>query len=119
MTKIKMKKTQAIDEGKHTGVITAFVESESESEYHYVDCYIMLDEYPEIDNFKVGFNRNLSEVSELGKFLKKAGFELIEEQEYMIKDMANFLQGMKLELQTFNNDEGFARVLKDTIKFLK
>lgn len=115
--KLVVHDTTKIDAGKHTGMIK-IVELNDTSEYDYLDVYIAIDGFEELDKFKIGFNANISELSQLGRFLKASGMDLSVGDEITIKQINDSLVGRKLEFQTFNDDNGFCRVTKETIKFI-
>lgn len=116
---INVKKAIKIDEGKHTGIIKDFRKSET-SEYDYIDVYVQLDDYSDVQPIKVGFSCKdwqISELSSLGIFLKDSGMKFVEDDTLTFDKIRKHLMNKKIGFTTYNEEKGFARVVVKTITF--
>ena len=114
-----------IENGKHEGVITNLIRKlpnkDENRPYDYLDISITLKDTPKEIELKAGFPTNISELSTLGRFLKKSGFDFEENDEIKISNIKEHLIDQKVTLLTKNEktEAGeFARILRDTIKFV-
>lgn len=118
---IVVKKAIKIEEGKHNGFITDFKKSDT-SKYNYVDVFIQLDDYIDVQPIKVGFsckNWEISELSSLGIFLRDSGLKFVEDDELTFDKIKTHLIDKKATFTTYNDEKGFARVPIKTISFIK
>ena len=113
-----------IDDGKHTGIITNIVRNlpnEKEGRnFDYLDLVIKIDDVKKDVELKVGFPTNISELSQLGRLLKKAGMDFTEGDQITVKDIKEQLIDRKVTFLSKNEktDAGeFARILRDTVEF--
>lgn len=117
---IIVKKAIKIEEGKQTGIIHDFKKSDT-SQYDYIDVLVQLDDYPEIQPIKAGFsckNWEISEVSALGLFLRNSGLNYVENDELTFDKIKEHLLGKQIEFTTYNDKNGFAKIVLNTIKFI-
>jgi len=113
-----------IDDGKHSGTITNVVRNlpnpEEGRNFDYMDITIKVLDAKKEPEIKVGFPTNISEVSSLGRLLKKSGFNFADGDEIQIADIKEQLMNKDITFLTKNEktDVGeFARILRDTIEF--
>lgn len=113
-----------IDDGKHTGTITSVVRnlpniSEGRN-FDYLDLTIKVTDNPKEPEVRAGFPTNISELSSLGRLLKKAGMDFSEGEEITIADIKTILVNKNITFLSKNEktEQGeFARILRDTIEF--
>lgn len=113
-----------IDDGKHTGTITNVVRnlpniSEGRN-FDYLDLTIKVTDNPKEPEVRTGFPTNISELSSLGRLLKKAGMDFSEGEEITIADIKTILVNKNITFLSKNEktEQGeFARILRDTIEF--
>jgi len=115
-----------IEEGKHEGIITNVLHNlpnEAEGRtYDYLDVVIKITDSDNVE-VKTGFPANISELSTLGRLLKKAGMDIekLEEGEKVsVTDIKEKLVDREITFLSKNEKTSngeFARVLKDTIEF--
>lgn len=123
--KITAEEPKILKDGVHTGVIgnceLRTAEKNGET-FEYFDILIDV-EYQKDDSLitlKTGFPLTLSEVSSLGQFLKKSGFELETGKEYSLEKIKQHLLNKEVTFQTTQTETKkgtFARVLRETLKF--
>lgn len=113
-----------IDDGKHDGKITGVVRNlpnEAENRmYDYIDVRVELLDVKKEPTLRIGFPTNISELSVLGRLLKKAGLEFTEGQKITTNDIKDTLIDREITFLTKNektNAGEFARILRDTIEF--
>jgi len=111
-----------IEAGKHSGTITNMIRRPPSDNnlYDYLDFTVKMLDIDDEPELKVGFPTNLSELSKLGRFLKKSGFDFNEGDEIKLSDIKEAIVDKKITFLTNNekSDAGeFARVLRDTIEF--
>ena len=117
---IIVKKAIKIDEGKHTGILKDFKKSET-STYDYIDVFVQLDDYQEVQPIKIGFSCKdwaISELSSLGIFLKDSGLKFVEDDELTFDKIREHLLEKPIEFTTYNDEKGFAMVVVKTINFI-
>ena len=113
-----------IDDGKHSGQIVNIVRNlpnEAENRmYDYLDITIKVNDVKKEPEIKVGFPTNISELSSLGRLLKKAGMSFADGDEITIKDIKSILTNKKVTFLSTNEKTEygeFAKILRDTIEF--
>jgi len=110
-----------LTDGLHEGKITYFVSS-NRSEYDYMEVGIITDDNnnEEIE-LHASFPRYLSMGSSLGKFLKKAGFNIRSGEPTNLSDVADTIRNKKVTFQTTTEetDKGtFHNIIVSTIQFI-
>lgn len=111
--KAKIEKTIKIDDGKHTGTISAI--NYKETPYNYVDIVIKEDKL-DIE-LKCGVPFSITDNTALGNILKRFGAKLEVGKEIEIEDFIK--EGMKVEFLTMTEktQKGtFARIISDSLK---
>ncbi len=114
-----------IDKGAHEGIITNVIRNlpnEDEGRlYDYLDIVIKITDHEKEPELKCGFPTNISELSTLGRLLKKSGFEFKEDDQIKIADIKNHLIKKQVTILTSNekSKDGaeFARIIRDSIDF--
>jgi hypothetical protein len=122
--KIVVKAPIKIEDGKHSGTIVNVARNlpnEKEGRiFDYIDLSIKLTDDEREPEIKVGFPTNISELSALGRTLKKAGMEFTEGDEITIKSIKEQLENRNITFLTKNEKTEygeFANILKYTIEF--
>lgn len=112
-----------IEAGKHKGKIVNVVRNlpSNENKYDYIDLYVEILEPKKYETeLRVGYPANLSELSALGRLIKKAGMDFSDGEEIKILDIKDLLTDRDITFLT-NNEKTefgeFARVLRETIEF--
>jgi len=116
---IIVKKAIKINEGKHDGILKDFKKSDT-SRYDYIDVFVQLNDYPEVQPIKIGFSCKdwqISELSALGIFLKDSGLKFVENDELTFDKIRKHLLEKPIEFTTYNDEKGFARVVVKTVTF--
>ncbi|MFX0132528.1 MAG: hypothetical protein ACFFDN_02660 [Candidatus Hodarchaeota archaeon] len=113
-----------IESGKHTGTITNVVRNlpnpDEGRTFDYLDIFIKVSDHPKEPEIRAGFPTNISELSSLGRLLKKAGMDFSEGDEITISDIKSLLFNKNINFltKTDKTEQGeFAKVLRDTIEF--
>lgn len=113
-----------IDDGKHSGKIVNVIRNlpnEAENRrYDYLDISIKVNDVNKEPEIRIGFPTNISELSALGRLLKKAGMDFSEGQEVSTTDIKDLIMDRKITFLSKNEktEHGeFARILRDTIEF--
>jgi len=121
---IKVTEPVIIEDGKHKGKITKVVRSlpnaEEGRKYDYTELYVEVTDHDKKPEIRVGFPTSISELSSLGKLLKKAGLDFSGKDGVPMKDIKDHLIDKKITFlcKTESTDAGdFARILRDTIDF--
>ena len=102
------------------GVSSSIPVNKLKNPYDYIDVFFEVSDVDETPELRVGFPANISELSTLGKVLKKAGMDFIENEEIKVKDIKDLLMDREVTFLINNEktDAGeFARILRDTIEF--
>lgn len=111
----KLKEGVKVPEGVHTGTI---VEEELRQLEHkgntieYLDFKVTVDDFDDVESLKFGvpFSEEPTLYSKYGKLLALCGADLGD------FDTEKDIIGKKIRYQTTNDDNGFARVIFDSIK---
>lgn len=115
---IIVKEINRISDGVHQGKITN-VTREFRQDFDYLDITVTtLTEKNEPIDIKYGVPTNLSERSNLGKLLNKSGFKFRVKERISIYSIKEHLLNKELAFQTFTDENGFAKIMDETIKFI-
>jgi len=113
-----------IEDGKHEGKIVNVVRNlpnEAEGRiYDYIDIGVDVLDVKKEPTLRIGFPTNISELSVLGRLLKKAGLDFTEGQKITTSDIKDTLIDREISFLSKNektNSGEFARILRDTIEF--
>jgi hypothetical protein len=114
-----------IDAGRHSGIITNVVrnmpnEKEGRS-FDYLDLTVKITDVKKEPEIKVGFPTNISELSQLGRLLKKAKMDFSDGDKISISDIKSMLIDKKITFLCNNEttENGvFVRILRETIEFV-
>lgn len=107
---IEIEVKEVVEEGKHEAKITD-VQYRKEP-YQYIDIVF------EIGNamVKAGFPARLSKKTQLGQLIERFGVDLSKTKKMKLSDIKALLVGKKVSLLVNYDDNGFLRVVKDSIK---
>ena len=111
---IECKEVVKIDDGLHIGVISSV--TDRDTPYSYTDLLISMNEGRTV--MKVGYPRDITKDTALGKLLVSFGVELIVHKFY---DPGKLLVGKKVQFLTLkkkNKKDGkeYAEILRESIK---
>jgi len=106
--KLEVEESKSIEDGKHTGVITAV--EYREKPYKYTDVVISFEESKTI---KAGYPTCVTKESKLGKLLQEFGAEM---EVGSVIDPELFLKDKEVQFLTMTNENGFANVVPNSLK---
>ena len=119
-----VKKQVIIEAGIHEGKITNVVRNPptDENKYDYIDIYIELSDMDDSPELRAGYPANISELSALGRLIKRAGMDFSEGEEIKVSDIKDLITDREITFLS-NNEKTeygeFARVIRETIEFTK
>jgi len=117
----KVMDVSPIENGLHDGEIKDILrvkrkDRKTSKEYNYTDIIFKIDGGDH--DIKIGFPSKISRLTDFGKFLNNSNLDFKPDDEFTLDDIKKHLIGKKVEFQTHTNADGFADILKESIKFL-
>jgi len=105
----EIEETKIIEDGKHAGEI---IDVEyREAPYKYVDIIVDIEGF----NIKMGFPARITNKSEFGNFLANMGFPMKTGKKVTLSEIKEFLVGQHIECLTYTDDDGFIKIMKETV----
>jgi len=102
---------EIIEEGKYEAEIVDI--RYRDEPYEYIDVIFEIGGNVQV---KAGYPARLSKKTQLGKLLEAFGMDLSKVKKVKIGDIKKLLKGKKATLLVSYDDNGFLRVVKDSVK---
>lgn len=109
---VEIEVREVLEEGKYDATIQDV--RYRDEPFEYVDVVFDIDGKVMV---KAGYPAHVSKRSQLGQLLEKAGMDIQGKKSIKLSDIKNILVGRNVKVVLTYDDNGFMRVVKESIKF--